>query len=354
MVIKKWIKLFFLISSIIYFSVFLVNYIIDPFGVFNSKFFEKEFQENERFIKVDFLEKNRNKFNGLMFGSSRIGTTPPSLIESYIPNSKFYNFTLSSANFYDYEKHLAYFIKEKYPIKYLYLQIDIENMIRYGAVESDYLRKPHPYVNNKSLFNYYLSYLGGFFPSNIIGKIRKNINDLNPTVSILETGNWYKPIKDKALAESCEEYIKSEPTFNTKYNRTIDYSQRNKNIEALKRIKKMTDINGISLIVFTTPHNKNMMDKFIIKDYFLFLRDIASITSYYDFSGYNSVTVNNCNYYEFSHYHKEISKLISAKIFNDQSIIIPSDFGHFVNKENIDLHIDMLKHQIESYLIKEN
>ena len=84
---------------------------------------------------------------------------------------------------------------------------------------------------------------------------------------------------------------------------------------------------GIKLYLFTTPHNKNMMDTFILNDYHRYLKDIATITSFYDFSGYNSVTNDNTNYYETSHYRPQVGKLIAAKIFNDVNIEVPRDFG---------------------------
>ena len=104
-----------------------------------------------------YLEEHNKVFNGYMFGSSRVGTTPPKVIEKYITNSKFYNFTISTANLYDYITHLKYFIKKKYPIETLYLQLDIDNMNSYGTNTSDYLRKLHPYTLGDSLILYYIS-----------------------------------------------------------------------------------------------------------------------------------------------------------------------------------------------------
>jgi hypothetical protein len=74
------------------------------------------------------------------------------------------------------------------------------------------------------------------------------------------------------------------------------------------------------------------MDTFLLEDYREYLRDISDITSFYDFTGYNSVTKDNCNYYEMSHYRPQVAKLIAAKIFNDKSIAVPSDFGKYIEK----------------------
>ena len=159
---KKLIKIFLLIYILVFAIPFIyigmVNYIVDPFNIFHTKFLKEQFQMNERFMKIEYLEENKNKYNSYMFGSSRIGTTPPSVIDKYLESAKFYNFTVSSANLYDYLMHLKYFIKSEYPIKNLYLQIDIDNISSYSRSESDYLRKLHPFVLEENLEKYYLSY----------------------------------------------------------------------------------------------------------------------------------------------------------------------------------------------------
>ena len=60
--------------------------------------------------------------------------------------------------------------------------------------------------------------------------------------------------------------------------------------------------------------------------------------------------MDNCNYYEFSHYRPKVGKLIATRIFNEASNKnIPDDFGTLVTKENIDIHIEKLKSQIKLY-----
>ncbi len=346
---KKWLKIFLFLSTLGVAFVSIINYVVDPFNIFHTNILKIEFQQNERFIKIEYLEKNNEKFNGYIFGSSRVGTTVPIVVEKYIANSSIYNFTISGANLYDYEKHLAYFINQKYPIKTLYLQIDLDNMAGYGRDPNDYLMKAHPYVSGQSLINYYKMYLTGFFPVNIKLKIEKNIDNFNPINYKWNIGSWNIPSKDKLIDKNCNKFVNSVPSFNTHNQRIITYSKRVENINSLLEIKKLSDDNNIDLIVFITPHNQNMMDSFVIDQYLEFLSDISKIVSFYDFSGYNSITTNNCNYYESSHYLPTISKLIAAKIFNDKETYVPTDFGIYVNEENIIKHLHFLKEQIQTY-----
>ena len=346
---KRFLKIVFGLTILGALFVGCVNYVVDPFNIFHTKILKEQFQMNERFMKIEYLENNKDKYNSYMFGSSRIGTTPPSVINKYLENAKFYNFTVSSANLYDYLIHLKYFIKANYPIKNLYLQIDIDNMSAYSRPNSDYLRKAHPFVNNESLKNYYLSYLTGFFPFNIKGKILLNIQRDDITDYFIETGIWTKPLKEEKILKTPEKFVQEEISFNTKNNRTTKNAQYENNSKALKEIVDLCKENNINLIVFTTPHNKNMMDTFIVEDYLEFLKMISKYTKFYDFTGYNSITIENINYYESSHYRQNVGELIAAKIFNDKSIEVPQDFGVLVTKENIDEHLENLRKQIKEY-----
>jgi hypothetical protein len=331
-----------------------VNYTVDPFDIFHTSILKHQNQLNERFAKVEFLDKNNKKFNSYMFGSSRIGTTFPSTVEQYIPNSKFYNFTVASANLYDYLMHLKYLIKKGYPIDNLYLQLDIENMNQYGKFENIYYKKLHPYVLDESLLWFYTQHLIGIFPMNIKGKINKNLhfNYDNRTEYFLDIGMWTKPGKEKHLIEDCKTYIKNEPKFHINYKRNTNYTTSSTSIKALSEIKSICMANGIKLYIFITPHNQNMMDKFVIDDYLKYIKDISKVVDFYDFSGYNSVTTNNCNYYEISHYRPHVGELIAARIFNNRSVDVPNDFGIFVNKNNIHAHLNKLKEEIASYELR--
>jgi hypothetical protein len=343
---KKWIKISIFTTFLGFCLLMLTNYIVDPFNVFHSNILKYNFQENERFVKIEYLEKNHDKFNGYMIGSSRIGTTSPKIVEQYIPNAKLYNLTMNGATMYDYLMHIRYMIKRGYPIKSIYLQLDVINMTYYGGLDSDYLSRLHPYVEDKSLLLFYFDYLSGFFPFNIKNKIAQNFHYTYETIHNLETGIWATPSNEKKISENCEEYVKNQKSFHTKNRRILKYLTKKEFIPDLKEIVHLCQTHQIKLYIFMMPHNQIMMDSFVLDDYLHYLEDIANITDFYDFSGYNSITTNNCNYYERSHYRPKVGELIAARIFNDNNITIPEDFGQLVNKNNIKNHLKQRKKEI--------
>lgn len=346
---KKWIRIWLFSGMFVFLSIGIFNYLINPFEIFHTKILKYRFQMNERFIKINHLDKNYDKYNSYIFGSSRVGTTHPEVIEKYISDSKFYNFTISNANLYDHIMHLKYFLYKKYPIKNLYLQIDLNNMSSYGNDKLDYLRRLHPSVVNESLVAFYLEYLFNFFPFNTKGKIKQNLNNINNGEYFFETtGIWTREKKEQKIIENCNEYVSSEPSFNKLYIRNKTFRFQKETLSSLKDIKKICHINNINLYVYITPHNQKMMDEFIISDYLKFLKFLSKITDFYNFSAYNSITTNNCNYYEHSHYRPHVGKLIAAKIFNDPIVNTTKDFGVFVTKYNVEEYLESLKRQIEN------
>jgi hypothetical protein len=86
-----------------------------------------------------------------------------------------------------------------------------------------------------------------------------------------------------------------------------------------------------------------VLDHFLEEDYISFLRGLSEITPFWDFSGYNSVTTDNKNYLDHSHYNPSVSRWIAARIFNDQTVMVPKDFGVWVTRKNIDSHLENLK-----------
>lgn len=340
---KKWIKVWISIIILIISIVGITNYIIDPYHIFKK---ENEYYKapiQTRFLKVEYLEENKNKYNSYMMSSSRIGTTSPKVIEKYIKNSKFYNFWLGSANLDDIRIHLEYMLKQNYKIENLYLQIGLDNMYN-----SNYTESVHPYVVDNSIILFYLNRLFNIDIASIYKKMiaysKRSFYQLNIKTGVLNYIN-----RDRWISEDHINYIKNEPSFHKLLQPEYRFITKNKVRQNLSIINKLCSDNHINLIIFTTPHHKVKMDQFDTESYLDFLKVISEFNNFYNFSGYNTVTTNNYNYYENNHYLPNVANLIAAKIFNDNSISVPNDFGFYVTKKNIDRYLKKHKLEIENY-----
>lgn len=331
-----------------------LNYVIDPFSVFHSQYLPYDYELNERFNKISAIEKNHAQFNAYILGSSRSGTTSPSFLEKYLPGTRFYNFFMSGCNQYDNELILNYLITQKYDIKTIFLQIDMSDVYGYGAPEENYHAKHHPHVTQSSMPLFYLSYLTVLPVERLIKKIKVNFFGGYQTAlkyDIEKTGKWIIDYQDSLMQQDPIAYIANEPSFHPgPFTRGSKGTKIKENIASLKRIKQLTDLNHIQLIVYVAPHNHNMMNTFHIQSYLDYLAQIANIVPYWDFSGYNSLTTNNAYYYESSHYTEDLAQLVIRKIFGDDpNKTIPDDFGKWVNKHNIAHHLALRKNEITHF-----
>lgn len=350
---KKW----FLYGSFIIFLspivIALVNYLVDPFAIF-WRDYHAIVQPSERYNKIKFLDKHHLNYNAYMIGSSRIGTTEVSAIEKYKPDMKFYNLTLGASTLRQHADVIHYMIEHHFPIKFLYLQVDVyDNFVNDHHSKEALLYRFAPPIGEGTSWAFYRDYLMSFPYADLQRQIKADLKKEAHSVryDFEKTGRWYFDQKEKALHENPEEYIKNELSFHKRASKKLHASNRAlaNNLQALEEIRELCEKNSIELIVFVAPHNHVMLESIDFNAYQKFLHRLVEIAPYWNFSGYNSVTLNNQNYYEHSHYRPHVGELIAEKILSTQSHATTHDFGFLVTKDSIKDHLNHLKMQYETY-----
>ena len=325
-------------------SLVLVNIVVDPYQIFQTPFLKKRSQVNDRYAKIAFLRKGWERYNSYIMGSSRMYNLCPDVIEKYLPGAKFYNLATTLATPYEHLLHLRYFIKKGYPVKNLYIGLDIDFCLAAEMhKDKDLLLKLHPGVLNRNLIAYYWSYVTAFPKTDIMRKLKLNFNKRGSRIQISE--------KDGALifgeeTQNAKVFLENQANKDIK---TIKNEVKEKNVEGLRELVALCRQLGINLIVFITPHNKFLMDRFVVEDYLFFLRKLSEITPFWDFSGYNSITTSNKNYLDHSHYKSSVGRMMAARIFNDRTVGVPDDFGVWITRENIASHLESLKINFRKY-----
>lgn len=336
-------------------SVACINLLLDPFGVFKSSVFPQSFQLNERFRKVDFLMSNATPFDTYLFGSSRIGVVDPCVYEKLLPGASVYNFSVSSASVADIRNQLVFLSQQPWPLRLVVVQIDLENMMVSKNEESDYLRKAHPLLRHESPWKYYLEYALIQPTENWQGKWENNYKPLEKrkydwVYDVERSGRTWPNGKQQRIEEEGDRYWETEPTLQKNVRvRAIRIRERQwqENLQALQEIRELCTAKGIRLLVAVTPQSPQLTNLVVTEDYMRFLEDLTKITSYWNFSGYNSVTLERRNYYEFSHYRPHVGEWMALRMLGGSQEKVPADFGAWVSQETWPKHSQEMRWQFE-------
>ena len=346
---KFYIQRIFLCAAIVIFVIASFNYYVDIYGIFREDFSFERIEPNQHIVKMQYLLKkgNNRKYNAFMFGQSRIGNIDLTKIDN---GYRYYNMTYSAGLPLEWLNDIKILLNNGVEIKQVILGIDdMSFTISPEEHFNNLLRMP--YSSNRL---YFLKYI---FKLPDLGMVKTNYftkNGVNTNCSYYDIYGTGRPLHEKAdklIESNVEEHIN-----NIKF-QTYDAPKTSriaKTLEEINEIKKICDTHDIELIVFINPLHKTAYISNNLKEFDRFKKGLSNIVDYYDFSGLNSITMNNYNYYETAHYRPIVGDLIIKRLFNENIKDLPEDFGILVNKDNVDEHLRQLHEEELQYGLTTN
>ncbi|MBE6626272.1 MAG: hypothetical protein E7628_03685 [Ruminococcaceae bacterium] len=334
----KWIIMF--VSTVLLIAILLCgfNILTDPFGIFGDPimdWYSYNITNNPRAAKIAYLDKHHEEYDSYVIGCSSTSSFPVDALNKYL-DANFYNLIMYGADMLDVEQTVDYII-ENYTVKNIVLNVYIDNGVYYGDEPNKYTHSMHPNVDGTSKLEYYGRYLF-LNPEYGISKIKayKERTWLSQSYNIFdaETGAYDKRRRDIEPIADLNDYYKAYPVF-TNYptaNYTMPYIEEC--MESISQIVTACEENGVNLIVVTAPVYTDWMKFFDMEDVKNFYTSLAEVTDYWDFS-YSSVSFEERYFYDSTHFRNNVGYMAMARIFEDDSIYIPADFGHYVTAENV-------------------
>ncbi|MBE0515626.1 hypothetical protein [Sulfurimonas sp.] len=360
---KKFIAFVGLFAFLIVGFVGGVNYVVDPYGFNNlikiERLNSKKISNTSlttRF-KANLLESG--KFDTIMLGTSRIGVMNPEIVNNYLKSNTF-NLEYPGSNTIIQNKFFKY-AKNFNDIKYLVYGIDFMAFNKNRIIKNDFQEfydLENKITNFENITNYDLYFNAETLVKSAI-VIGKNIlnrqdteanylaNGMRDYINFIEQEKTGTLKLEKQIKKSIESYFKPHTGIYKNYQFSYEY------LNYFKNIIKLCKTNDIKLFVFIPPMYSEHFDAIYSAGYFdefeFFKKELIKITDFIDFTGHNSISTNKNNYWDSSHLRVEMTGVVMAKIFNDQTVDVPKDFGVLVTKENIDTHLENLKNQIKAY-----
>ena len=169
-------------------------------------------------------------------------------------------------------------------------------------------------------------------------------NDLVFSEEDLSVGkkNSYKEIEQ-------QRFIKHHPHYK---NNGAELSPYNINESQIFEFAKLGDSQDIIIIFPKHAYYYKLFEKYGVQEkYFHAIELLVNNTKarVYSFYGINSITRDKANFDDYGwHFKPKIGNLILAKIFQDESVEVPKDFGVELTKENVGAYLQNLRDSIQT------
>ena len=342
---KKWVLVFLVTVFVLAALLAGLNLATDPFGAFGDRllhWFSYDETNNPRVAKLSYLEQHHGEYDSYILGCSSTSSFPVDAFnEAY--GASFYNLIMYGADMRDCEKIARYLI-EHYEVKNLILNVYLDNGLTYDE-ESDRLTKNLHYKEDPdtSALSYYTRYLFAD-PRYALAKLKALRTDtiLPQTFDVFDAsdGAYDKKVRDAEPIGNMDAYLESYPVF---ANYPALSNQTNEEaitgtLESLTRIKQLCEDNGVQLTVVTAPVYADYLASFPWEQVADFYTRLAEVTDYWDFS-YSSVSFEPRYFYDETHFRECVGDMALARMFGDESVYIPEDFGAYVTADNVAEHV---------------
>ena len=273
-------------------------------------------EPNKNVLKVDYILRNKNKYDSFIFGSSRVGSINPLNIN----NGKYYNMTYSEGLPKEHLLNIKLFLKQGVKIKNLLIGLDeFSYQVSFEKHQHQGLTKAYYKATNTPIFLYYRElYLR--FP---LGEDRHHIQK-----KIVHSKRYFS----MDISKQHENYINAMKDFNKSkfmsnqhlhdkiFNKPTYYNGNTltQTLHDIKEIKNTCINYDINCTFFINPiHQKTFefTNKELLKK---FKQKLQYITGYYDFSNPSYISQNNQYWHESSHYTLEVGNMIINTVYHHQ------------------------------------
>lgn len=333
---KKFIGKLALFLLLLALAVIPLNVYVDPYNVFHADSIrDNGVEPNKNYIKTQFILEHQDEYDSYLFGSSRAGF----IDVSKLPDGKWYNFSYSEGLPKEQCETLRTLISQGEIPKQVYLSVDnISYLVDPAYHEGQLYRKPFPYegslMDKLQFFSVYLDSITTLESLAVIRTYEGNTEEL----------------RERMYSTGCEnlnlnitfDETSTKPYWAQYYEPRIDEA-----IAEIREFKELCDEYDIELTVFTNPLYITTYERSVDKGYLDFLEQLAYVTPFYNFSGYNEISMNNDYYFETSHFTPEAANRIMDIIENggNAHAMQAQGFGYYVTEDNVEEFMKIIRHQ---------
>ena len=317
--------------------------VVDPSNVFHAEHIRRlPTEPNKNYIKMKYILANPYKFEGYMFGSSRVGT----IHVEKIPGRKIYNMTYAGGLPVEHLNNLKTMISNDIKPSIIYIGVDGVSITDRAA---QHLSVPYacPYEILSSDFEHFCSlmlnpyYVLRALPTILM--VKESINKHTDPDAFYAHGWW-------ADYDTKPHYDWSKSVYKPS-RRIADLRPIRQTLKDIQYMYELCRTHNIEIILFANPMYCVTHMQAVDAGYLEFLEGLAGISEFYNFSGINDITNDRNNYLDYSHYTAQTGDLLINIMCNGAEYpqLQAQGFGVKVTRNNVKDFITLLKTQAEEF-----
>jgi len=355
---KKWLACF---AAAVILSLAVVaagNVLVDPFGVFGDPvldWYSYNETNNPRVAKIAWLEENYQNYDSYIIGSSSAAAYSVSKLNSYL-DANFYNLFVYGCDTADYCDFAAY-ILENYTVKNLILNIGINEANTYDEGEGSLTEQMHILTDTDSTLWSAMAFYGEYLfanPRYAIDKLsayRKD-TELPQVFDVFQvtTGQYDKRVRDAEPIGDTDLYMGLHASDFVVYGDSATLPYTEECIASVAAIRDLCAQKGVELTVILSPVYIAQWDKYDQNALYAYKNALANEVSYWDFS-MSSVSYDARYFYDATHFRNAAGGMALARIFSDESVYCPSDFGTLIEKGEPVYPVETIYPSAEDYSV---
>ena len=325
---------------------------VDPYNVFHPYTpRDNGIESNKSFIKTEYIKKHHDEFDSLVFGSSRAGFVDIGYL-SDVTGERFYDMASSESLVSEQTVELKELIKSGFIPKSVWVLVDdISCFVDPKLHENMLYRVPYPAGGIIDRTEFYLKYMDLITVCNSMQIINENSvkkaaeqasgidNSYDNSTHMSYLDRFYHTGTERL--DKASQFNPNEEQYQIGY-WTDYYSYRGEDaLEDVKELVSLCNEYDINLKILTNPLYYLTYQRGVEEGYLEFLEGLATITDYYNFSGYSEVTCDYTNYYETSHFTPEVTRMMIDCVVGSRKP--KGSFGVYVTSDNIGEFISMLR-----------
>jgi len=308
-----------------------VNMIVDPFSVFGDRvysWYSYGMTKNPKAAKFDYTNNRRGEFDAFIIGPSGASSICPTVLEQYT-GLRWYNMFNYGADL-DYTQRLIEHVVVTHQPKEIMLVLPIVSA-------RSYARPPRDLNTVQPLVPFWRMQFVFANPEYSWSKLRlldsRSYVQQGFDVFESDTGIYDKSRRDAEAIGSMEEYLASNSIFVNPWFRVVRLDDIDECVTAVAEIVEFCRQHGTKLTITTTPmlaQNITIYDSDEVLDFY---ERIAEISDFWEFS-VSSVSHDIRYFYDTTHFRNCVGDMMLARMYGDESVYVPDDFGMIVTREN--------------------